>query len=492
VRVEESGQGRHEHVGREGVGDGHPYAADGTQLLARGLGLHREGRRLGLLRVRQQAQGEVRRCEPVRGAIEEPCAELALEGAEPARDGGGIHAQGRCRRGERSTPLNRQQHAQVIPAKHGSPVLAFLQSRLAILRVDQHSCTTHLGGMEVHMTTMTMGTAVTNAKIRFVHYGTPDTLEAVHEQVPEPGAAEVRVRVEASSVQYTDTLIRRRLYPALPARPPLTPGYDLVGVVDAVGEAVERWRVGDRVADLSVIGGNARFAIRPAEGLVAVPRSVDAGRATTLVLSWVTAYQALHRVARAQAGERLLAIGGNGAVGQALIALGVRAGLEVYATASEEYHAALRAAGATPLPREGWQQAVRELGGVDVVVDGVAAGGFGSSYRALRAGGRLVGIGVTAAAASGSLLRSAMDVIGLFARGLWPDGKGATMYSITTMRGKQPAWFAEDLAALFALLESDAIDPRVAERLTLDEVRDAHVRLEAGGLRGKLVLEPWA
>lgn len=198
------------------------------------------------------------------------------------------------------------------------------------------------------MTTMTFAPEIPNQLVRFDAFGAPSELNAVTEPIPEPGRGEVRIRVEASSVQFTDTLIRRRLYPDLRERPPLTPGYDLVGVVDAVGPGVERWREGDRVADLTVVGGNARFAIRPAAGLVAVPPSVDAARATTLVLSWVTAYQCLHRAAQAQPGERLLVIGGNGAVGQALIALGVRAGLEVWATAREHHHPALEAAGARP------------------------------------------------------------------------------------------------------------------------------------------------
>ncbi|MEZ4337817.1 MAG: zinc-binding dehydrogenase [Sandaracinaceae bacterium] len=340
------------------------------------------------------------------------------------------------------------------------------------------------------MTAMTLSPEASNLLVRFEDFGSPTRLEPVTAPMPEPGPGEVRVRVEASSVQFTDTLIRRRLYPDLRDRPPLTPGYDLVGVIDAVGPGVDRWREGDRVADLTVVGGNARFAIRPAAGLVAVPASVDAARATTLVLSWVTAYQCLHRAAKAQPGERLLVIGGNGAVGQALIALGVRHGLEVWATARDVHHEALRVAGARPLPREGWEAIVREAGGVDVVIDGIAAGGFGPSHRALRRGGRLLGIGASAAAGHASLLEAVGAFVGLYLRMLVP-GKSARIYSITKVRKAHPDWFVEDLGALFGLLEEGAIDPRVAERLTLDEVADAHARLEAGGLRGKLVVEPW-
>ncbi|MFK7992200.1 MAG: medium chain dehydrogenase/reductase family protein [Sandaracinaceae bacterium] len=329
-----------------------------------------------------------------------------------------------------------------------------------------------------------------NTKVRFLHYGGPECLAIVEEPPPVPGRGEVRVRVEASSVQFTDTLIRRGLYPMLKDRPPLTPGYDLVGVVDEVGTEVTRWRVGDRVADLMIVGGNARYAVRPADGLVRVPARVDAAEATTLVLSWLTAYQCLHRAAEAQPGERLLVIGGNGAVGRALVDLGVAAGLEVYATAAARHHGALAGRGATPLPRDDWHREVATVGGVDIVVDGVAAGGFGPSYRSLRRGGRLIAIGASGPAAGGSLLRTMLPFVGAYLRRLLPDGRTPRVYSITDERAAHPAWFAEDLSALLVMLEEGRIKPDVAERLRFEDVPDAHARLEAGGLSGKLVLTP--
>ena len=195
--------------------------------------------------------------------------------------------------------------------------------------------------------------AVDHRRARFASFGSPDVLETEVAPTVEPGPGEVRIRVEASSVQFTDTLIRRGIYPDLKDKPPLTPGYDFVGTVDAVGEGVDAFAVGDRVADLTTIGSNAQFTVRPAAGLVPVPADVDAAAATTLVLSWLTAQQALFRVGQLQPGGRLLVVGGNGAVGQAAIALAKLHGAEVHATASERHHDLLRSLGANPLPREG-------------------------------------------------------------------------------------------------------------------------------------------
>lgn len=333
---------------------------------------------------------------------------------------------------------------------------------------------------------------IENTHVRFTAFGAPDTLEVVTGELPEPGPGEVRIAIEAASVQFTDTLIRRGMYPDLPVKPPVTPGYDVLGRVDAIGEGVEGFAVGDRVADLVMYGSNARYIVRPAAGLVPVPETVDAAEAVTLVLSWVTAYQALHRVGELRAGERLLVIGGNGSVGLAAIALARRAGAEVYATARPRHHAALRAMGAIALPRDGWQDDVRELGGVDVVLDGVAADGFRSSRRALRAGGRLVGIGMSAQAARGSMLGLVLAFLRIKLWSVLPWGLSARFYSITEMRKGHPDRFREDLAVLFAMLERGEIAPAVAEHLTLSDVADAHRRLEAGGLTGKLVLDPWA
>ncbi|MEL6342780.1 MAG: medium chain dehydrogenase/reductase family protein [Myxococcota bacterium] len=329
------------------------------------------------------------------------------------------------------------------------------------------------------------------AFVRFTAFGSPDTIEVVNDApIPEPGPGQIRVRVEASSVQFTDTLIRGGFYPDLRGRPPFTLGYDLVGRVDALGADVDHLRIGDRVAELSMIGGNARYILCSAVRVVPVPDTLDAAEATTLVLSWMSAHQSLFHSGRLTAGERLLVIGGNGAVGRAAIRLAVEAGCTVWATGREKNHDLIRSLGATPLPRDGWQPLVRDLGGVDVVLDGIAADGFRSTYRALRRGGRLVAIGFSAAAQRGSFWPAIVGFARLGWWTIWPDGRSVSVYSITKRRQRHPDDFRADLSALFDKLEQGQIKPLVEERMALDDVADAHRRIEAGGLRGKLVVLP--
>ncbi|WP_373513394.1 alcohol dehydrogenase catalytic domain-containing protein, partial [Persicitalea sp.] len=122
-----------------------------------------------------------------------------------------------------------------------------------------------------------------NRRVIATAFGAPDLIRIINEtSLPEPQTGEVRIRVEASSVVSTDTFIRRGLYPFLSVEPPFTLGYDVVGVIDKVGEGVTGFQPGLRVADLSQIGGNADYCIRPATHLVPVPDRIDPAEAVSL------------------------------------------------------------------------------------------------------------------------------------------------------------------------------------------------------------------
>src|SRR6516164_8231422 len=142
-------------------------------------------------------------------------------------------------------------------------------------------------------------TELRNRIVQIREFGDTDGLEVVDAPLPKAGQGEVRVRVLASGLEYTDTLIRRHLYPQTAARrPPFVMGYDLVGEIDQLGNGVSGFQVGDRVADMTVVGSNATYCTLKAKDLTRVPAGVDAAEAAALILSWMTAYQLLHRAAR--------------------------------------------------------------------------------------------------------------------------------------------------------------------------------------------------
>lgn len=331
-----------------------------------------------------------------------------------------------------------------------------------------------------------------NRVVQVSRFGDAGGLQVVDAVLPAAGRGEVRVRVLASSLHYTDVLIRRRLYPQTARhRPPFVMGYDVVGEIDQLGDGVSGFKVGDRVADMTVIGSNATYRTLRADHLTRVPPGVDPAEAATLILSWMTACQLLHRAANVQRGQRVLVHGAAGAVGQALLVLGRRAGLELWGAAHGRHAALIRELGATPIDyqREDFTQVVP--GGFDVIVDGIGEDGYRRSFAALKRGGLLLAIGFSAGVqAQQGMFTLLSSIARMYLWRFFGSRKRARFYSINAMRVRHPAWFHEDLERLFQLLATHAIRPRVAERISFDEVADAHRRIEAGGLEGKIVLCP--
>src|SRR5690349_2587075 len=172
-----------------------------------------------------------------------------------------------------------------------------------------------------------------HTRIVVTRYGGPDAIVVVEEECPEPAPGEVRVRVLAAGVSLPDVMAREGVHPETPPVP-FTPGWDLVGVVDQLGEGVSGIELGHIVAALPIHGAYAEFVCLLQRELVPVPSGLDAAEAVSLVLNYVTAYQMLHRSAKVKPGQRVLIHGAAGGVGSALLQLGHVAGLQMYGTCS--------------------------------------------------------------------------------------------------------------------------------------------------------------
>jgi NADPH:quinone reductase-like Zn-dependent oxidoreductase len=349
------------------------------------------------------------------------------------------------------------------------------------------------------------------------HYGGPEVLKVVEDDVPQPGPGEVRVRVLAAGVSYTDAMLRAGTYLGVP-KPPFTPGYELVGVVEALGPGCSRLQVGDRVGSLTVWGADAERVCVLEENAVEVPEDLDPGEILSLVFIYMTAYQLLHRTAKVKAGESVLVHGAAGRVGTALLELGAAAGLRMYGTCSARDAAAVERLGATAIDyrNEDFLARLRELPeeGVDVVLDGLGGALSLRSFRALRPGGRLVVYGHSSTIADGHRSwRGWIEWYGATATvalwGLLSPSRRVSAYRIQKLReghqlvpmgSRRPLpvgggprnaeWFREDFRALLGLLRERKIRPVVAERLPLSEARRAHELLESAAAKGKLVLVP--
>jgi NADPH:quinone reductase-like Zn-dependent oxidoreductase len=327
-------------------------------------------------------------------------------------------------------------------------------------------------------------------KIVLTAFGDPDVLEVqTVEALPEPEAAEVRIRVLVTSSAFTDVMIRKGMYPDIKEKPPFTPGYDLVGIVDAAGAGATRFRPGDRVADLTTIGAYAEYVCLPEDRLTPVPVGVSDVDALGMILSAVTPWQMLTRVAKVKGGQSLLIHGAGGAVGTAMLQLARDAGIAAFGTDVATKHDLIRSLGATPVEADASEETLKAAlgGGVDFVFDPLGGDSLSRSLHALKPGGMLVAFGFQneVLGHGGSI---PLDFVKLTLWDWLPNGHATAFYSIGAMRRKHPDWFREDLATLFTMLAEGRIKPVVAEELPLTEVRQAHERVEAGEVAGKLVL----
>jgi NADPH2:quinone reductase len=340
-------------------------------------------------------------------------------------------------------------------------------------------------------------------RILVTRYGGPDALQVVEDECPEPKRGDVRVRVLAAGVSLPDVLAREGVHPETP-RVPYTPGRDLVGTVDQLGVGVTSFAVGQTVAAMPIHGCYAQYACLPQRKLVLVPAGLDAAEAVATVLNYITAYQMLHRSAKARPGQRMLIHGAAGGVGSAMLQLAKLAGVEMYGTCSPQAAAVVRDQGGIPIDYKN-ADFVKEIHrltseGVDAVFDGIGGDSLWRSRDALREGGRVVTYGFQSKMRGGRMasrtegrhpIRESAE-LGQFIVRNWfkPGRKSMVPYSIQWLMRFKPKWFRQDLLMLLDLLKHGQIKPLIAQRLPLEKARRAHEMLGEGGVFGKIVLLP--
>ena len=343
-------------------------------------------------------------------------------------------------------------------------------------------------------------------RIIVTHYGGPDALRAVEDECPEPRRGEVRVRVLAAGVSLPDVMAREGVHPETP-RLPFTPGWDLVGVVDRLGEGVSGMEPGQIVAGMPISGAYAEFVCMRQRELVPVPSGLDPTEAVSLILNYITAYQMMHRFAKVRSGQRVLIHGASGGVGTALLQLGRLAELEMYGTCSPRGASAVSDLGGIPIDYH-HQDFVKEIlrlttDGVDAVFDPIGGSHMWHSREALRPGGRVVAYGNTTSLRGEGLASDrpgrrnrlhGIPIFALYIAGGWllPGRKRIIPYSIQWLKRMRPALFRQDLITLLDLLQQQKIKPIIAERFPLAEARQAQELLGQGGVIGKIVLVPTA
>jgi NADPH2:quinone reductase len=340
-------------------------------------------------------------------------------------------------------------------------------------------------------------------RVVVTHYGGPEVITVIEEEIPNPKPGEVRVKVLAAGVSLPDVLAREGVHPATP-RVPYTPGWDLVGTIDQLGGGVTGFQLGQTVTAMPIHGCYAQYVCVPQRKLVAVPAGLDPAETVAVVLNYITAYQMLHRSAKAGPGQRMLIHGASGGVGSAMLQLAKLASVTMYGTCSAQGAAVVRELDGIPIDYRSadFVMEIHRLtgDGVDAVFDGIGGDSLWRSRDALREGGRVVTYGFQSKMRGGRMvsrsegrhpIRESAE-LGWFILRNWfkPGRKRMVPYSIQWLMRLKPAWFRHDLQTLLDLLKQGKIKPLIAQRLPLEEARRAHEMLGEGGVLGKVVLLP--
>lgn len=303
-------------------------------------------------------------------------------------------------------------------------------------------------------------------------FGGPEVLVEGTAPVPEPLPTEVRVRVHAAGINPVDAKTRRGNHgTSILGAPPFVLGWDIAGVVDAVGAGVTAHAVGDRVFGMPWFprqaGAYAEYVTAPSRQFARIPDGIGFVEAASVPLAALTAFQLLDS-AGVKSGDRVLVNGASGGVGQFVVQRAVELGATVIGTASPARFDFVRSLGAVDVVdyrADGWRLS---LGPIDVVIDFAAADKPDAplALDALRAGGRY-------RLASGALpprVREAADARGVDAAGFMVEPDSLTLQQIA------------------ASMASGTLVPEIGATFPLRQVADAHRLVESGESRGKVVL----
>lgn len=320
---------------------------------------------------------------------------------------------------------------------------------------------------------------------------------------PAPRAREVRVAVRAVGVNYADCVIRMGLYASAKRYVgwPITPGFEVAGVVEAIGEEVDDVSVGDRVIAVSLFGGYSTHVVVPAFQVFALPEGFDFAQGASFPTVFLTAWYALHALVHPRPGQRLLVHSASGGVGGALLQLSRRAGCRAVGVVGASHKVSLAerlgAERVIDKSREDLWAAARRVApwGFDVILDANGAATLRESYRHLRSPGKLVIYGFHTMLPKRRGRPQLWRLIAGWLRtprfnplDMTTANKSVMAFNLSTLF-EERALLNEAMGDLLGAVEEGELEAPPVQRFPFESVADAHRALESGQTVGKLVLE---
>lgn len=330
-------------------------------------------------------------------------------------------------------------------------------------------------------------------------FGAPDVLKVKNAPDPTPGRGEIRIRVEATGVNFADVMGRMGLYPDLPPIP-VVPGYEVSGRVDAAGSDVADEWIGRDVLAMTRFGGYSDVVCVPTAQAFARPAGLSAIDAAAIPVNYVTAWQLLVVMCALKKGETVLVHSAGGGVGIAATQIAKHIGATVIGTASAGKHAMIRNFGVDhciDYTREDFEKRVSEITGgrgVELVLDAVGGESFKKSYRSLAPTGRLGMFGASSMAQGQTKnplallkLAASMPWLQFNPVALMNANKGVFGVNVGHMWNEIPrvaAWMEE----ILALWAQGVVRPQIAKTFSFEEAAQAHEYIQSRANVGKVVL----
>ena len=329
--------------------------------------------------------------------------------------------------------------------------------------------------------------------------GDINVLKVQEKPDPTPGEDEVVIRVRAAGLNFADILARQGLYPDGPAKPCVM-GYEVSGVVEAVGKDVNSSFVGKSVVAMTRFGGQSEMVVVKATQMFEKPASLTFEQAAAIPVNYLTAYALLVVMGSLHTGESLLIHNAGGGVGLAALDIAKKIGAVTYGTASSSKHKFLTERGLDhPIDyrKQDWFPELQKLTngrGVDLIIDPIGGSHFKKSYNALRHAGRLGMFGVSVGSANGlsgklKMLKAALQMPRFHPLGLFNKNRGVFGLNLGHM-WHEPEKVALWMRDIMRGVEEEWIHPHVDQAYSFADVGKAHRRLEERKNIGKVVLVP--
>ena len=331
-------------------------------------------------------------------------------------------------------------------------------------------------------------------RIVYTKRGGLEAIEIIDEKSPEPGNNEVMIEVHRAGINFADLMMRQGLYGAAPDFP-FTPGYEVSGVIRAIGPDVERHNVGDRVVALTGFGGYAEQVVVSEERAWTLPDNVSFDAAAAMPVTYLTAHHMLVHLGNFREGDSVLVHHAAGGVGTATAQI-VKAlkGGRIYGTASVEKANFVEEMGMIHIPRgEDFVQRIKgESDGVHHALDPVGGKHVMESYKALRNGGRLYVFGASSAVKGPK--RSLWTAIKMWRTTPRFDpirmmNSNKSVYGVHMGMWKDEEIAREQMIALASMLEKGQIDPVIDSVYRFEDVAKAQQYIHNRGNRGKVLLD---